>query len=122
MMECSFKKTYDLKKRKSESSRIREKYTNKIPIIVTKDDKCTLGQISKSKYLVPEDITLGQFSLIIRKRIEIKESDALFFFINGSTIPPISNSMVSLYEDYKDDDGFMYMTYCGENVFGNSRN
>ncbi len=43
MMECSFKKTYDLKKRQFESSSIREKYTNKIPIIVTKDDKCTLG-------------------------------------------------------------------------------
>ena len=118
-MESSFKKTYDINKRKTEALRIREKYGQKIPIIVTKDAKCTLGEISKSKYLVPEDITLGQFSLIIRKRIELRESDALFFFINGTTIPPISNTMVSIYTDYKDEDGFLYMTYCGENVFGN---
>jgi len=26
--------------------------------------------------------------------------------------------MSSVYEDHKDDDGFLYITYSGENTFG----
>lgn len=26
--------------------------------------------------------------------------------------------MSALYEEYKDEDGFLYMTYSGENTFG----
>ena len=26
--------------------------------------------------------------------------------------------MSSIYEDHKDDDGFLYVTYSGENTFG----
>lgn len=26
--------------------------------------------------------------------------------------------MASIYEDYKDQDGFLYLTYSGENTFG----
>ena len=26
--------------------------------------------------------------------------------------------MSTIYDDYKDEDGFLYMTYSGENTFG----
>ncbi len=26
--------------------------------------------------------------------------------------------MLAVYEKYKDADGFLYVTYCGENTFG----
>lgn len=28
--------------------------------------------------------------------------------------------MSSVYEDHKDEDGFLYITYSGENTFGSS--
>lgn len=28
--------------------------------------------------------------------------------------------MSALYEEHKDEDGFLYMTYSGENTFGSS--
>ncbi|KAK4743412.1 hypothetical protein SAY87_001413 [Trapa incisa] len=32
---------------------------------------------------------------------------------------PINSAMMSaIYEENKDDDGFLYMTYSGENTFG----
>ena len=42
---------------------------------------------------------------------------ALFIFVNN-TIPSSSTLMSNLYSQYKDPDGFLYLTYSGENTFG----
>ena len=33
-------------------------------------------------------------------------------------IAPSTHTMIDLYNEYKDDDGFLYMNYTEENVFG----
>lgn len=119
-LTCSFKKKHSLEKRKAESKRILAKYADKIPIIVSKDDKSTLNVIDKCKYLAPEDITLAQFSVIIRKRIQLSETEAFFFFTSSSTMPSSTSSLRELYSNNKDEDGFLYLYYCGENVFGSN--
>lgn len=37
---------------------------------------------------------------------------------NTTQIGCIAALMSSIYEDHKDDDGFLYVTYSGENTFG----
>ena len=73
--------------------------------------------VDKHKYLVPSDLTAGQLIYVIRKRLNLKENKAIFLFINN-VLPPTSYSLNYLYELYKDDDGFLYITYSGENTFG----
>jgi GABA(A) receptor-associated protein len=105
--------------RYNESKRIIDKYPDKIPIICEKDKKYNSDcpNIDKNKYLVPTDLTLGQFIYIIRKRINIPSEKALFVFVNG-TIQPNSRFISSLYYNYKCEDGFLYITYSFENTFG----
>ena len=43
-----FKKQHSLEKRKDESKRIREKYEDRIPLIVLKDKKSNLPDIDRS--------------------------------------------------------------------------
>ena len=50
------------------------------------------GDLDKKKYLVPSDLTVGQFYFLIRKRISLRPEDALFFFVNN-VIPPTSATM-----------------------------
>ena len=114
----SFKKNFPFEKRLSESSRILEKYENRIPVIVTNSKKSTLPDIDKNKILVPDDLTIAQFLYVIRKRISLSQAEALYLCINDETLPPTSVTMSSLYADHKDSDGFLYLTYCNENVFG----
>lgn len=33
----------------------------------------------------------------------------------------IGSSLLSLYEKFKDEDGFLYITYSGENTFGKEK-
>jgi GABA(A) receptor-associated protein len=113
----SFKKKFPLKKRIDDSAHIRKKYPTRFPVIVEKDDKTDVPDIDKKKYLVPSDLTVGQFMYVIRKRINLEPEKALFLFINN-TLPPIAAMISQIYEQHKNEDGFLYVLYSGENTFG----
>ena len=56
-------------------------------MICEKADRSDIPDIDKKKYLVPADLTVGQFHYVIRKRIKLAPEKALFLFCSNS-IPP----------------------------------
>ena len=62
-MYFKFKDNHTLEARKEEAIRIMNKYPERIPIICEKYDKKNLSvpTLDKTKYLVPMDLTVGQF-------------------------------------------------------------
>ncbi|KAJ1675631.1 ubiquitin-like protein atg8 [Spiromyces aspiralis] len=107
----------NLDKRKAEAERIRKKYPDRIPVICEKVEKSDIPNIDKKKYLVPADLTVGQFVYVIRRRIKLNPEKAIFIFVR-EVLPPTAALMSSIYDEYKDEDGFLYITYSGENTFG----
>ncbi|MCL4129584.1 UNVERIFIED_CONTAM: hypothetical protein GTU68_036789 [Idotea baltica] len=96
-MKWQYKEEHPFEKRKAEGEKIRRKYPDRVPVIVEKAPKARIGDLDKKKYLVPSDLTVGQFYFLIRKRIHLRPEDALFFFVNN-VIPPTSATMGSLYQ------------------------
>lgn len=100
---------------------MRRKYPDRIPVICERAPKSDIPNIDKKKYLVPQDMTVGQFVYVIRKRIKLSHEKAIFIFIDSS-IPPTAALMATVYDEYirrhRDDDGFLYVTYASENTFG----
>nr|XP_025693917.1 autophagy-related protein 8A isoform X1 [Arachis hypogaea] len=90
---------------------------NWVQVIVEKADRSDIPEIDKKKYLVPADLTVGQFVYVVRKRMMLGAEKAIFVFVNN-TLPPTASLMSAIYEEHKDQDGFLYMTYSGENTFG----
>lgn len=86
-------------------------------VIVEKASGARIGDLDKKKYLVPTDLTVGQFYFLIRKRIQLRPEEAIFFFIHNM-VPPTSSTMGSLYNQYRDEDFFLYVHYSDENVYG----
>jgi GABA(A) receptor-associated protein len=116
----SFKQIHTAQTRKEEAQRIFTKFPGRIPIIVERAASATktMPLIDKQKFLVPADLTLGQFTFVIRKRIELSSDKALFLFINN-TLPTTGSLIREIYaHHYDQEDGFLYVTYCGENTFG----
>lgn len=113
----NFKKKYSLEERQTESNKVLNKYSDRIPIIVEKSSESKISDIDKIKFLVPKDLTMGQFAFVIRKRIKLTPEQGLFLLVNNSMVPT-SEIMNNIYNNYKDEDGFLYVTYCGENTFG----
>lgn len=124
-----FKDEHTFEKRKAEAERIRQKYADRIPVsfplyaapvkhaanrvfqvICEKVEKSDIATIDKKKYLVPADLTVGQFVYVIRKRIKLSPEKAIFIFVD-EVLPPTAALMSSIYEEHKDEDGFLYITY-----------
>jgi len=91
-------------RRKAEATRMREKYPDRIPVIVEKATGSDIPDIDKKKYLVPTDLTVGQFVHVIRKRIKLAPEKAIFIFVNN-VLPPTAALMATIYEEQKDEDG-----------------
>ena len=53
---------------------------------------------------------MGQFVYVIRKRIKLSPEKAIFIFVD-EVLPPTAALMSSIYEEHKDEDGFLYITY-----------
>ena len=112
-----FKQIYSFEERKAESDKIRIQYSEKVPVICERTAKSTIPIIEKKKYLVPSDLTIGQFIYVIRKRIKLNADQSMFLFIRN-IIPPTSALVGELFHEHKDEDGFLYISYSGENTFG----
>ena len=113
----TFREKYSFERRLQESTSIMEKYPARIPIICSRNEHSNIPEIDKKKYLVPSDLTMGQFVFVIRKRINLDPSIAIFLFIDD-IIPPTAYLISTLYQEHKNADGFLYITYSGENTFG----
>ena len=59
----------------------------------------------------------AEFVFVIRKRIKLSPEKAIFIFVND-VLPPTAMLMSQVYDEYKDEDGFLYISYSGENTFG----
>jgi GABA(A) receptor-associated protein len=119
--EPKFSETFSVEQRTKESEKILAKYPNRIPVIVERSNTCSdeIPIIDKKKFLVPTDLTVGQFIYIVRKRIKIPSTKAIFLFTEKHTLPPTSSTMNTIYDNSKNADNFLYFTYHSETTFGN---
>ncbi|KAF3852653.1 hypothetical protein F7725_006008 [Dissostichus mawsoni] len=89
--------------RKQEVAAIRSKFPNKIPVIIEcYEREKYLPPLDKTKFLVPHELTMTQFVTII----------------SNSGLASMSLTMAQVYKDHQDEDGFLYMTYASQEMFG----
>jgi GABA(A) receptor-associated protein len=147
-MNWQYKHEHSLEQRRFESERIRRRYPDRIPVIVqpllssspstsstilstslfrsftssSSSSSCnetTLARLENEKFLVPSELSFGQFAYNIRRRLRLRAEHALFFYIGSYGKQPIlSSAMEILYNENKDTDGFLYVCYADEKVFG----
>jgi len=96
-----WKSKFTLEKRQQESKRIRDKYPDRVPILCFKAANAKdIPNIDKNKYLVPHDLTIGQFLYVIRRRIKLSPEKALFLFFGEQQILcPVSRNVGELYNE-----------------------
>ena len=109
-----------LKARQEECVKIRKKYPNKVPVIVSKasGDKY-LPECKKIKYLFPNTLTIGQVLYVIRKHVKVPSEVGLYIFVGDNrSLPSAAELVLSTHNRYKSEDGFLYIVYSGESTFG----
>ncbi|XP_071523573.1 microtubule-associated protein 1 light chain 3 gamma-like isoform X2 [Panulirus ornatus] len=115
-------KLYEMKtaaSRKQEVASIKSKFPNKLPVIVERYGKeTTLPMLDKTKFLVPQELTMSQFVTILRNRMQLSSTMTLYVLVNNRSLVSLSRPLSEVYRECHDDDGFLYVTYASQEVFG----
>ncbi|KAH7573319.1 hypothetical protein JRO89_XS03G0116300 [Xanthoceras sorbifolium] len=83
----SFKGEFSFDERLEESKSIISKYPDRVPVIIERYARTDLPDMEKTKYLVPRDMSMGQFIHILSSRLHLAPGKALFVLVK-STLPP----------------------------------
>lgn len=113
----TYKKLKPLEERKHESNRLLQKYKVKIPLIVLIDNKISAAK-TYYKFLVSGDISMSDLQCIIRRKIKINHSEAIFCLTENNSLLQGSIFVYDVYRKYKDIDGMLYIFITAENTFG----
>lgn len=97
--------------------RCRIKYPNKIPVYIHKTPRCTINDLDKRRYLVPSEMTIGQFFSLIRRRISVRPEQGVFFLVAGAHIPSITSTMGEVYREHS-ENYMLHITYSEESAYG----
>lgn len=78
-----------------------------------------IDELPKTRYLIHGEYTIGHVVCLIRSKIKIKSHKALFVFIDGNILPPVSATVSDLYTQHKNPkDAMLHLYYRPENTFG----
>ncbi|CAG2104813.1 unnamed protein product [Medioppia subpectinata] len=116
-----FKQRKPLTTRREEVSGIRAKFPTKIPVIVEKYSKeKSLPVLDKTKFLVPQELPMATFVTIIRNRMQLSSTQAFYLIISNKSMVNMTKTMAEVYKENRDEDGFLYVTYASQEMFGSS--
>lgn len=91
----------------------------KIPTIFeSKKFSKKTDNIKTFKFLLSPKMKLQKIALKIRKRINLKKDKSLFFYSNNKILK-MDDNFQNLYDQFKDNDGFLYVFFDTVKSFGN---
>ena len=112
----SYKQKYTFEERLERARVMKEKYPNKLPIVLVPEKNIVL---KSTQFLVSRDLTFAQFISMVRKTyaLELKSHEAIFCMVN-KMLPPSASLLSSIHMTHAEPDGILYIHIKKESTFG----
>ena len=92
-------------------------FPDKIIVLIIPDKRASIS-LKKEIYICPQHKTFLDLMIQIRKNIDLKEHEGIYFFVGCNTLVSISADISVLQADYAVEGDFLRITICKENAFG----
>jgi microtubule-associated protein 1 light chain len=114
-----FKQRRTFGSRVKDAQTVKEKYPDKIPMIIERYGReKNLPTLEQTKFLIPAEFTMCDLVRCIRRRMNLHPNQSFFFLVNDRALVSNSATVAEVYEREKDDDGFLYVVYASQEMFG----
>ena len=101
-------------------------------MVIEKDIRCaTLDDLQNPKYvyilfhqfnfrfLMLQNFSISDVQTIVRRKLNLNKEQGLYLLVNdGKNLLVSNSSLKEMFEKFKDDDGFLYILYTEENMYG----
>ena len=100
-------KNRPLEDRKNQSAKLMAENPMRNPIIVT----CTNGKLklNKHEFLVPKQLKVLHFMATLRRSMNLGPENTIYLYVNNNMLRH-DKLIGEVYEQYKDEDGFLYIS------------
>jgi len=104
------------------SQKILSRHPYKVPIIVETSNRHL--KLSRNKFVVPNDIKMGQFIFTLRKYIDNITSDEALFLLcvnerdRHGILAPVASLIGECYDSFQTECGFLLIRVEKESTFG----
>lgn len=68
--------------------------------------------------MMPKTFTVGEVLAVLRQRLDLTREEGLVLFANQKYMLKPNSRLDEVYGKYRDEDGFLYLTYAEENIYG----
>lgn len=118
-MSDSYQNKRSFKERRELYESLHNQFPECVPVIVERHDtEKDLPLIQKRRFIVPTNMNVQNFITVIRSRISLEPGTALWICVGNQLLCNNSDMIGDVYNKFKDPDGFLYITYRGEDRFG----
>lgn len=67
---------------------------------------------------MPKAFTVGEVLAVLRTRLDLTREEGLVLFASEKYMLRPNTKLEDVYDRYKDEDGFLYLVYAEENIYG----
>ena len=67
---------------------------------------------------MPKAFNVGEVLSVVRSKLNLSREQGLILMADGKYILKQNASIEDIYTQYKDEDGFLYLLYAEENIYG----